>query len=178
MNDKISYWKEFKTLPAEEQLDKINNMLTTRSVIQIMSEDFGTTREVLYRHMLKLGCKKIGDFFEKIEGEMPPPQKPRKSKLINRGNASRSAALGANGDTSIIQHTQLANVKENHDDLHIYVDIHNQLMKIDTSDYVRTSLSLAKETNGRLNDFLKQYKLLNKQDVITIAIEEFMSKYK
>jgi hypothetical protein len=64
------------------------------------------------------------------------------------------------------------------DNMEVYSHIHSKLKHINTDEYVRTSLSLAKETNEELNRFLSNYKLLNKQDVITVAIAELLDKYK
>lgn len=64
------------------------------------------------------------------------------------------------------------------DNMEVYSHIHSRLKSINTEEYVRTSLSLSKEVNEELNRFLSNYKLLNKQDVITVAIAELLDRYR
>lgn len=64
------------------------------------------------------------------------------------------------------------------DNMEVYSHIHSKLKHINTDEYVRTSLSLSKEINDELNAFLRNYKLLNKQDVITVALAELLDKYR
>lgn len=61
--------------------------------------------------------------------------------------------------------------------LEMYTTINEKLKILDTKETDRATVKIAKETTDKLNSFLKEHRILNKQDVISVAIEMFLEKY-
>lgn len=59
----------------------------------------------------------------------------------------------------------------------MYADINERLVETDGAETVRATVKMTKTSNDKLDEFLKQHKILNKQDVISVAIEMFLEKY-
>lgn len=160
-HEHIKTWDDFKALELDEQVKIINELMAEGHTIPQISDSIGTFRTTIGSHFRKNGYKRIGNEYKAVEGEkqahtdapkkkdQEPKEKPQqKVKQLDKNKA-----------------------------LEVYADVHNIIVNIDTDDYVRTSISLAKSTNAKLDAFLKGLKLLNKQDVITVALEEFIAKY-
>lgn len=157
-HDNIKTWDDFKALEMTEQVDIINELMAKGHTIPQISDSIGTFRTTIGSHFRKNGYKRIGNEYKAVEGEMEIPKATAENKPKEKPQPKAK---------------QLDKNKA----LEVYSDVHNILVNIDTDNYVRTSISLAKSTNTKLDSFLKGLKLLNKQDVITVALEEFISKY-
>lgn len=157
----IKTWDDFKILELTEQVKIINELMAKGHSIPQISDSIGAFRTTIGSYFKKNGYKRVGDEYKPVESQKQantdaPKKKDQESK-----------------EKPQIKAKQLEKNKA----LEVYADVHNTLINIDTDDYVRTSISLAKSTNTKLDTFLKGLKLLNKQDVITVALEEFIAKY-
>ena len=152
-NDSIKNLEDLKALDILEQVQTINTLLEQGHSIPSISDSIHTDRTTIARHFKKQGYKRIGNEFVAIEDVLEPVQAKVTTKKITPKQASKNKAL------------------------EVYSDVHNIMIDIDTDNYVRTSISLAKSTNDKLDVFLKDLKLLKKQDIITVALEQFISKY-
>lgn len=61
--------------------------------------------------------------------------------------------------------------------LEMYSIINQKLKDLDVKETERATVKIAKDTTNKLNDFLKEHRILNKQDVISVALEMFLEKY-
>ncbi len=148
-NDSIKTWEDFKALDLLEQVQTINTLLEQGHSMPLISDSIGANRSTIGAYFKKQGYKRIGDTFVPIGDVLEPVQ----AKPVSKKQASKNKAL------------------------EVYSDVHNIMIDIDTDTFVRTSISLAKSTNDKLDIFLKDLKLLKKQDIITVALEQFISKY-
>ena len=160
-HDNIKTWDDFKALDLKEQVRIINELMAKGHTIPQISDSIGAYRTTIGGHFRKHGYKRIGDEYKPAE-----PQKQATTEAPREKQQEQK-------EKQPPKQKQLDKNKA----LGVYADVHNILVNIDTDNYVRTSISLAKSTNTKLDTFLKDLKLLNKQDVITVALEEFISKY-
>lgn len=152
-NDTIKEWKDFKALDIQEQVTIINGLLEQGySVPQIM-DSLSADRSTLGNHFKKLGYKRIGNEYKALEAGMETSTAKTETKLKDKK-------------------------QDNKKTLEIIADIYNALENIGEDEYIRTSISLAKSVNEELDAFVKQLRVINKQDLVSVAIKEFMSKYK
>lgn len=163
-HENIKTWDDFKELELDKQVELVNELMAKGYSIPRISESIGVYRTTIADHFKKNGYKRYADSFilanEKI--------------VIKKEHKKESKEVKVE-----VKHTpkEKAPKQEKLKALEVYSDVHNILVNIDTDSYVRTSISLAKSTNTKLDSFLKGLKLLNKQDVITVALEEFIAKY-
>lgn len=159
--ENIKTWDDFKVLELTEQVRIINELMAKGHSIPQISESVGAYRTTIGSHFKKNGYNRIGDEYKPVwDAKQVDPGTPKKKDQEQKEKSQQKAK-------------QLDKNKA----LEVYADVHNIIVNIDTDDYVRTSISLAKSTNAKLDAFLKGLKLLNKQDVITVALEEFIAKY-
>ena len=160
-HENIKTWDDFKTLEITEQVKIINELMAKGYTIPQISDSLETFRTTIGNHFKRNGYKRIGDEYIAVESQkQADTDTPKKKDQESKEKPQQKAK-------------QLDKNKA----LEVYADVHNIIVNIDTDDYVRTSISLAKSTNAKLDAFLKGLKLLNKQDVITVALEEFIAKY-
>lgn len=61
--------------------------------------------------------------------------------------------------------------------LNMYSIVNDILSNVDNSETVRTTVKMSKEISDKLDAFMKQHKILNKQDIVGVAIELFLREY-
>lgn len=152
-NDTIKEWKDFKILDTQEQVTIINNLLAQGHTVPQIMDSLGADRSTLGSHFKKLGYKRIGNEYKAIDDEIEAPRATAEAKPKEKKQDKKKT-------------------------LEIISDVYNSLEAIGDDEYIRTSISLAKSVNEELDVFVKQLRVINKQDLVSVALKEFMSKYK
>lgn len=160
----IGSWTDFKQLDPAQQVDKINGLLREGHTVKDIMEGAGADRTTLGAHFRRMGYKRIDNQFMPVQAEI------KQNKAIEK-QPEQAQEQKAQEGSAARKHLDKSQV------LKICADVHSIMIDIDTTDYDRTSISIAKSTNKKLDQFVKDLKILKKQDVITVAIEEFLSKY-
>ena len=157
----VETWDQLKMLGVEGIVKYFNDLLGKGNTIEDIMTTLGAARKTGSRYLGKRGYRYNGTQFVPKEGEDLPmvTDTPAPSQKIApvKPKTTKQPIM----DVS----------------LRVYADVHETLSRLDTTDYVRTSISLAKETNQKLGQFLKDKPLLKKQDFITHALELAMGKY-
>lgn len=149
----IQTWQDFKILDTQEQVSIINELLNNGHTVPQIMESLGADRSTLGSHFKKLGYKRIGNEYKAIEGEIEAPRATAEAKPKEKKQDRKKT-------------------------LEIISDVYNSLEAIGDDEYIRTSISLAKSVNDELDVFVKQLRVINKQDLVSVALKEFMDKYK
>lgn len=166
--EEIRDTKDFYELDLDEGLMIVNELLSEGYTQKAICESIGANKTYISTHLKRRGYtldQSINQFVPMTEENKPQELKKKEAKknIPTKKKEPTGAKIEANTGMSPAQ---------------LYGEFHTILHDVDTSEYIRTSMSFAKCTNEKLNEFLKVYKLLDKQDVITVALEMFLEKYK
>lgn len=155
-------WGNFIKLPVEDRINWVNNQLKNNQDItcKTLSVDmFKRGDSTLSKHLSRLGYeynKKLNQYIKKKE-ELSNQMTLENDKINQK-------------EDKVIKSNQKNTLK-------MYADINERLVETDGAETVRATVKMSKTSSDKLDEFLKQHKILNKQDVISVAIEMFLEKY-
>lgn len=162
-------WNMFLKVPVKQQAELIESTIAQGIFSDsTLKEVTGQNKEFILNHFKKKGYELKGNHFIKVNKDIPEESVRDQDEVLKK----------INEDIKRNQKSEVVPVENNMDELKVYSDVHNILKDVDMTEYIRTSMSFAKQTQNRLDDFLMEYKLLKKQDIITAAIESFLNQYK
>ena len=155
-------WEEFKAKQPSEQVKEINGLLKSNQEMTIKKlsvEVFKLKESTLSKHMNRLGYAVDKATNQYIENRQ---NKGDDSMMINdNSNQKEEKVIKSNQKNT----------------LRMYADINELLLDSDNQEVVRATVKMTKSSSDKLDEFLKAHKILNKQDVISAAIEMFLKKY-
>lgn len=165
-------WESLKKKGTAEIVSHMNLWLQFGNTMESIMENLGAGSRTASRYLAKRGYRYNGREYVLKDQEQKEKQQiiePETKKKIVPDTKKQSEPKEPTVKTQPVSTTDIS--------LQVYADVHNTLRQLNITDYVRTSLSYAKETQGRLDQFLKDKPLLKKQDFITHAIEDAINKY-
>ena len=155
-------WKSFKALTPLDQVKWINEKLKSNQNITSKSigvEIFNLGDSTVSKHLSRLGYE-----YSKKDNQYIKKKEEKSNQMTLEDDKSNQK------EDKVIKSNQKNTLK-------MYADINERLVETDGAETVRATVKMAKTSSDKLDEFLKQHKILNKQDVISVAIEMFLEKY-
>lgn len=155
----IETLEDFIKFSVPEQVEMVNQLIQEGHSTAKVSTSLGADRTTIGNRFKKFGYRLIENLWMLQEGQEEPPKTAQEPKKVEQQPKQ-----------------QVAKKNPRMEALEVYIKVHDIIVDIDVDDYDRTSISLAKSTNKKLNEFLTRYPLLTKQDYITYALEKALSE--
>lgn len=152
-------WEEFTSQSVEEQVNQVNEIIKSNqkmTVNDISEKVFNQSKSMLSKHMTSMGYS--------FKGRQYVIDANKSNQMITDNYTSNNISSNVNKSNQMIT-------------LNMYSAINEILVELDTKETERATVKIAKDTSDKLDEFLKQHKILKKQDVISVAIELFLNKF-
>ena len=149
-------WGEFVQLPIEEQVEKINDLLKNdpKEKLEVIAKNnFNISQSSISKHFNKLGYYKQGGVYVLKENK------------------------NVTGEINSIMKKEKVSKSNKNINLEMYSHANEILTSIEDEELEAVTLKLPPSLHNELKTFLKQHKILKKQDVMAVALADFLAKY-
>lgn len=155
----ILEWEEIISKPIEEQVEIINKVIQSNSkmtISDISKNIFNQPESMVSKHLTSNGYS----YRNKQYAVNPKKSNQKITENVYMNEENKKVINSKDMIT-----------------LNMYSLINEILVDMDSKETDRATIKISKETSKKLEVFLKEHKILKKQDIMSVAIELFLNHF-